>query len=296
MNTVFFTSINDIRQYVKLNAALPWESFAPYLGTATDSFTERYITEEFIDAHSADATFMTLCRKVLAPLAVYHSADEMSISIGDSGITVQNDHEKRSPASDQKIAAAKRSLLQRSNAALSILLDYVLNHLPEDAGSLPLLKKVEGLAVPSLEVFERYVSIDSDHVTFFALVPMLRTIQNRLATMIGGDILSDCLMSSDATKKAIAGKIRAYCVYQCAYLNTSDSTRSERGRSGRTEWSPLIRPLYTDQAETGNWYHQVADETLSELRTMIDALDEGSSSDSDTDASIGMRGKHIYML
>lgn len=296
MNTVFFTSIDGIRAYVKINAALPWESFKPYLDTAIDSFTERYITGDFIDAHSSDESFLTLCRKVLAPLAVYHSADEMSISIGDSGITVQNDHEKRSPASDQKIAAAKRSLLQRSNAALSILLDYILNQFPEEAANLPLLKKVEGLAVPSLEVFERYVSIDSDHVTYFALVPMLRTIQNRLASMIGADILSECLVSTDAAKKAIGGKIRAYCVYQCAYLNTSDSTRSERGRSGRTEWSPLIRPLYTDQAETGNWYHQVADETLAELRSMIDALDDGSSSASDTDAAIGARGRHTYML
>lgn len=292
MNTVFFNSIDELRTYVKMNASLPWESFSPYLMSAVDSFTDRYLPEDFIDAHASDQTFMVLCRKVLAPLAVYEAADEMSISIGDSGITVQNDQGKRSPASDMKIAAAKRSMLQRSNAALSRLLDYVLNTFHDEMADLPLIKKVEGLAVPSLEVFERYVSLDSDYVTYFALVSMLRTIQNQLASRIGEDLLNECLTSDDAAKKAIGGKIRAYCAYQCAYLNTSDTTRRERGRGNQTEWRPVIRPLYSDMNESGNWYKQVADETLAEITSMIDALDGGSH---DAEA-LPLHGKHLFMM
>lgn len=294
MTAQFFTTIESLRVYVKINAALPWESFQPYLTSAIDSFTSRYLTEDFIDDHKDDDTFMTLCRKVLAPLAVYEAADEMSISIGDGGITVQNKQGERSPASDQKIAAAKRSMLQRSNAALSRLLEYVLETLDAGSSDLPLLKKVEGLAVPSLEVFERYVSLDSDYVTYFALVPQLRTIQTRLATQIGEALLEECLSTEDEAKKAIGGKIRAYCAYQCAYLNTSDMTRRERGRGNQAEWRPMIRPLYSDLTETGNWYKQVADETLTEILSMIDALDGGGQADAD--AALTKHGKHVFML
>jgi hypothetical protein len=294
MTTQFFESIESMRVYVKMNASLPWETFKPYLDSAVDSFTDRYLPGDFIDAHTSDATFLTLCRKVLAPLAVYEAADEMSISIGDSGITVQNDQGKRSPASDAKIAAAKRNLLQRSNAALSRLLEYVLTTFHDGLENLPLIKKVEGLAVPSLEVFERYVSLDSDYVAYFSLVTMLRTIQNRLGTMIGEDLLADCLTSEDEAKKAIGGKIRAYCAYQCAYLNTSDMTRRERGRGNQTEWRPLIRPLYSDLTETGNWYKQVADETLTEIQSMIDALD--GKTDNEAGGAHPIHGRHTFMM
>lgn len=295
MTTVFFESIEALRAFVKLNASMPWETFKPYLDSAVDLFCDRYVTGDFIDAHASDSTFKLMCQKVLAPLAVYEAADEMSIAIGDSGITVQNDQGKRSPASDQKIAAAKRAMLQRSHGALSRLLAYILETYAQDAASLPLLRKVEGLAVPSLEVFERYVSLDSDHVSYFLLVPVLRTIQNRLAADIGEELMTRLLSSDDEAEKAIAGKIRAYCTYQCAYLNTSDMTRKERGRSygSKVEWSAVVRPLYSDLIESGNWYKQVADETLTEIRSMIAALPGG---DDDDAAPFDGHGRHVFMM
>lgn len=291
---VFFTSIADVRVFVKINASLPWDSFSPYVVSADDMFLRRYFSARLIEEHSDDVTFMLLCRKVLAPVSVALSADEMSISIGDSGITVQNDKEKRSPASDEKIYAAKRSLFERGHASLSMLIKYVLDN-RWDISDCPRLVAITGLAVPSLDDFEKYVGIGSDYVTFFELVPLLRTIQERLAARIGEEFMTSAFQADEGLLVKVAGKCRAWICYQCAYLQTSQTTREQRGRPRRSEWDAVLRPVFSDLTATGSWYGEIAEDTLAEivrLKSEIEA--EVGSVGGDIDTGYNGNGRKFF--
>ena len=154
-----FNNIEDLRMVVKVGASMPWSSIEPYINDAVDIYLPRHLGREVVDKITADdAELVRLLRRAVGPLAFYLGADEMGVNIGDSGITVQNDHGHRSPASDAKIAAAKRSMLSRGYAALSDVIDYLITKGNVPEGS-PLHRRKLCL-VDSLSVFEEVVSIN----------------------------------------------------------------------------------------------------------------------------------------
>lgn len=278
MTTPFFTSTSQLRAFVKLNASLPWDSLQPYVDTAERLYLRKYLSDSKLDLLEPNEEFMTLARRALAPLAVYLAADEMSVSIGDSGITVQNEKDRRSPASDRKIAAAKRSLLGRGTAALSDLLQFVLSLEGLDLSDCPRLSVLGSLLVRRLDDFETYVSLDGSHVSFLDLVPLMRSIQGRLQQLMGRDLTARLIAPTGADEspsqrlllEELRERSRAYIVYETASLHTSLQTRQQRKGSHYTEWQPVMRPLFEDIADSGSWYRQMSAESLAAITRLTD--------------------------
>ena len=174
-----FNNIEDLRKVVKMSASMPWSSIEPYINDAASIYLPRHLGREVVDKIMyGDVELIQLLRRAVGPLAVYLGADEMSINIGDSGITVQNEHGHRSPASDAKIAAAKRSMLSRGYAALSEVIAHLIANGKVPEGS-PLHRRKLCL-VDSLSVFEEVVSINGCYVSYFELLPLMLHVQDKL--------------------------------------------------------------------------------------------------------------------
>lgn len=265
-----FSNIDELRKVVKLNASMPWESIAPYVNDATDIYLSRYLGRSFAESLTDDsAELVAVLRRAVGPLALYLAADEMSISIGDSGITVQNDHEKRSPASDAKIAAAKKNLLSRGYAMLSRAIDYLLagNTVPEDS---PLQRRKLCL-VDSLATFEQVVSLNGCYVSYFELLPLMLHVQDKLCIRFAP--ITSLLGKADLTPEERDLRRMAVChiVFKVAYLHTSNTTRQQRASAGAVEWAPILRPLFVDTTDHGNYYHQEAEDYLTSIESYIDS-------------------------
>ena len=110
---LLITDIEQLRETVKMNAVVPFESVRPFIQDATDIYIEPNIGEATLAKAEADETLKEKICRALGPLAVSLATDELGIQYGDAGITVQNKQGERSPASDAKIAAAKANLYYR---------------------------------------------------------------------------------------------------------------------------------------------------------------------------------------
>lgn len=300
MTTPFFTSTAQLRAFVKLNASLPWDSLSPYVDAGVRLYLLKYLSQAKLDLLEPNEEFMTLARRALAPLAVYLAADEMSVSIGDSGITVQNEKDRRSPASDRKIAAAKRSLLRRGCAALSDLLQFVLSLDGLDLHDCPRLAVLSSLLVRRIEDFETFVSIDGSYVTFLDLVPLMRSVQDRLAAETDPALIGSLLStsSSEGTLRAVLkDRCVSYIVYQTASLHTSLMTRQQRKGSHYTEWEPLMRPLFEDVADSGSWYRDMASRALADITRIIgENAAELGMEQRDISVNFNGRGRRIFSM
>lgn len=291
----FFTSITQVRSFVKLNANLPFESFKPYIDSACDMYLCRFLSKSFIDSHMANEQFEHLVLRALAPLAVYLSTDEMSISIGDGGITVQNDKEKRSPASDRKIAAAKRNLLNRGCMALSDLIRYVLELQPSEYQDCAGLKALSGLLVSRIEQFEEYVSLDGNYVSFLDLTPLLRSVQLQLSRIVGETLVSSALTGTGEPFVTLAARLRRYIVFRVAELHTGKTTREQRAGSPDTEWQAVIRPLFND-AVSDSWYGEMAAAELAGITEFINKNGEALGLQTSSAEPYDYRHSRIFPL
>lgn len=263
-----FYDIEDLKEVVKVNASMPWDSVEPYITDATDIYLRRYLGAELAESLTTDDAFLVqLLRRAIGPLAMCLAADEMSVSIGDGGITVQNDHGKRSPASDAKIVAAKKNMLSRGYAALSRVIAYLLSKGSVPEGS-PLMRQSLCL-VNSLESFEQVVSIDGCYVSYYELLPLMMHVQSKLcaqfppvAALVGATELS-------SEQKSLHHMAVCHIVFHVAYLHTSNTTRQQRASEGRVEWRPVLRPLFVDTTDHGNYYKQEADSYLTDMERYI---------------------------
>lgn len=265
-----FADAEALRSVIKINASIPWSSMLPYIDSAWHMYLLSYFSASFLaGVPDTDTVFWGHVRRAIGPLAVRLSADEMSISIGDSGITVQNENGKRSPASDAKIAAAKQNMQLRGLAALSDAIRYVLAS-QIDYSSCPRLNELKKLLIHDIDAFELCVGLDGNYIAFFELVPIMRGVQSKLRTEIGPALFDRFFDPDTELLATLASGCRDYIAYRCAELHTTMTTRQQRGRPGAVEWKPVLRPLYDDVEDSGNWYAQMAAEALAAVLAAIE--------------------------
>lgn len=284
-SNTLFTDAEALRSVIKINASIPWSSMLPYIDSAWNMYLVRYFSPSFLaSVPDTDTVFWGHVRRALGPLAVSLSADEMSVSIGDSGITVQNDQGKRSPASDAKIAAAKLNMQQRGYAALSDAIRYVLCS-ELDYSSCPRLQQQKTLLISDIDTFELTVSLEGSYIAYFEMVPFMRSIQRTLREEIGPALFDSLFTAADELHLTLASACREYIAFRCAEIHTSQMTRSQRSRPGTVEWRPVVRPLYEDVEATGNWYHTMAADALASIHSVIESnaealgIERGSGAD-----------------
>lgn len=306
MTEPFFTSTAQLRSHVRLSAQIPWESFECYVDDAVETYIKRYLSEEVIDLLEPNAEFMRLARRAIAPLAVALSMDEMAVLVGDSGITVQHEKDKRSVASDKKIEKARSGLQERGLAALSDLLEFVLSLEGLDLSSCRRLEESRGLLVPSLDAFERYASLGHSHVAYLETVPLLRNLQQQLEDELTTAVFS-MLMTPPADTDSPQGRVleslkdkcRKWTVLSAASLLAGHTTREERMAPmySVTEWKALVRPIFQDREDSGNWYARMAESTLLSIRNI---MDENASllglAPKETSVEYRGKGKRIFSI
>lgn len=285
-SSTLFTDAEALRSVIKINASIPWTSMLPYIDSAWNMHLLRYFSSTCLASiPDTDAVFWGFIRRAIGPLAVSLSTDEMSVSIGDSGITVQNDQGKRSPASDAKIAAAKQNMQLRGFAALSDAIRYVLASDTIDHATCPRLMELKKLLIHDIDTFELSVGLDGNYISFFELVPIMRGVQSKLQTIVGKTLFDRLFNPDTELLLTLASGCRDYIAYRCAELYTTTSSRQQRGRPGVVEWKPVLRPLYDDVEDTGNWYATMASEALAAIEALIEenaeelGVEHGSSAD-----------------
>ena len=255
---MLITDIDQLRETVKMNAAIPFESIVPFIADATDIYLEPNVGAAILEKAGEDDTLKEKLCRALGPLTLSLATDELGIQYGDAGITVQNKQGERSPASDTKIAAAKSNLYFRGMQALDRLLAWLSAHpddYPEYAQHAEGITPV-GCLIRSTRQYqdEGLVNIDYSTLSFRAMLPVLLQIQVRNVSQLLGEALYQRLLKGGDGLEPLRLLCVRYMAAKCAELHTSQTGREQRLNGNQPEFAPLIRPLYTDQTDTGNYY------------------------------------------
>lgn len=253
---LLITDIEQLRETVKMNAVVPFESVRPFIQDATDIYIEPNIGEATLAKADTDDTLKEKICRALGPLAVSLATDELGIQYGDAGITVQNKQGERSPASDAKIAAAKANLYYRGMQALDRLLAYLAEH-PEqypEYGEHQEQVTPGGCLIRSARQYqdEGLVGIDYSTLSYRAMLPVLLQLQVRnVAEMLGEKLYVRVTGGELDDLRLLCVR---YMAAKCAELHTSQTGREQRLNGNQPEFAPIIRPIYEDQTQNGNYY------------------------------------------
>lgn len=260
--------IETLKKVVKINAAIPWESIEPFVNDARDIYIEPQVGNILIELaeEGTDKTLSDKMQRVLGPLCLALATDELGVQYGDSGITVDNMQGKRSPANEAKIAAAKANLFFRGMQALDRLLDYLSRNTakyPDYTDHLAVISSVPCFIHTAQEYQDiGLVNIDYSTLTYRTMLPTIRQLQIcHLQDLLTTEIYEKLILGTDLSAKEILLKKMCiqYLANKSAELYTSQSSRSQRSDNGtRPEYQPVIRPLYNDMDDTGNFFGKQA--------------------------------------
>ena len=278
--SAIFESIADLKKVVKINASMPFEAIEPYINDAADIYLVPYITSAVLEAAAAagvNSHLKMLVRRALGPLSLALATDELGIMFGDSGITVQNEHGKRSPANDSKIQAAKENLMLRGMQALDRLVDWLREHKSEYPTFIELFDAAAAKCFIRNAVEyqdEGGVYIDHSYVSFRQLLPTIVQLQlSDIRPLLTEAVYSKLLsrLELNAKQSVLRNTIVLYLANRSAGLCTSQNSRRQRqGSRVAPEFQPLIRPVYSDQDDSMNWYMRQADFYMGQIRGLIE--------------------------
>lgn len=266
-------TVEQLKETVKVNASLNFNMITPYLADAEDKYLLYYLGEKLLERLKTDmdggeidnVKLLTVVRRALGPFALALATYELSIMIGDAGHTVSR-NDKYAAASDNKVALSAESMLARGWDNLERVLKYMEEHerlYPEWRESGYYLEK-GGCYLNSAREFQELGKVDIGYsrLTFEAFRPLLGQLEIKLRRKLT-PALDDRLREKLGDKEPgvvrdLIAAVRVWEACQVAVLHTSKAVRVERGKSGVPEFKPVIRPLYKDLTDTGNFYEEQA--------------------------------------
>lgn len=263
-------NIEQLKLTVKVNKSSPFEVWEIFLNNAQNIILTKYLGVdlinrlESIDENSTDEgdkkylKVLPLARQVLGPLAIALSTDETSINTGDSGHTVTRS-ETLAPASDSKIEKANASLENRAWNNLEVLLEY----LEENISDFPELRNSHYFRFCrtkyflSAAVFQEsgLVDISYSRLCFEKLRQLIIGIEKTEVRELVTESVDDVIFS-DEKYESLIERIRAFIGARVAELHTSQTTRIQRSKYNSLEFKAVVRPLYCDREDTGNYYSE----------------------------------------
>lgn len=266
MNSII-PDIDTLKRVVKINASIPPEAISPYIDDALDIYLEPQVGHELIlkALTNTDKELSGKILRCLGPLALMLATHELGIQFGDSGITVDNVQGKRSPANEAKITAAKENLYFRGMQAL----DRLLSFLEQNTETYPEygkhLAQISGSFCCFIRNTQEYqdiglVNIEYSTISYRTMLPTIRQIQERnVQELIGEELykrMLDARMknSNDIKQKILIEHIIRYLANKTAELYTSQTSHDQRSSNDIPEFKPIIRPIYQDLSETGNYF------------------------------------------
>ncbi len=271
--------IEGLQRVVKINASIEFSVVEPYLNDALDIYITPHTGQTLTDLADGgtDSELATRYSRALGPLAMALATDELGIQYGDGGITVTNT-DSRSPANDTKIQAARQNLFFRGMQQLDLLLRW----LEDNAETYPQYaahrqQTADGCMAADARAVEQdgLVDISLSVLTYRLMVPMMRQLQESVLRPLLGDTLLASLIAAEGLT-TLQTQLRLLCVRylcnRCAELLTSQQSRQERQGTGHEpEYRPVLRPLYNDITDTGNWFGHQAAYWLQLLRETLEA-------------------------
>jgi len=289
-------SIDELRKYVKINTSKNFDTYRMFVADAQDRYIVPYFGSELVSSLVNDDDDLLreyLCR-ALGPFSLALATDEFSISFGETGHTVLRT-DKEAPASDAKIERAEESLYERAWANLDKALDYMQKHPNEYPAGDNIQRNFKTSLFSSAVEFQDkgLVNIDYSTLTFFHL----RTLILRIEQTETCRLLPKSVREKYKTVKFpddILSALQAYTGSRVAMLHTSQTTRSQRSIPGdRAEYKPVIRPLYDDREDTGNYY---ADQVEYWRLALLEALVENGEVEPDGQAlEYNSKDKKIFV-
>lgn len=281
MNTII-PDIDTLKKVVKLNASIPPEAISPYIDDAIDIYIEPQVGHPLI-TKALEATDPVLNDKILrclGPLTLMLATPELGIQFGDSGITVSNEQGKRSPANEAKIAAARENLCFRGMQALDRLLTYLERNAETYPEYAKHLEQTTGSARCFIRNAQEYqdnglVNIEYSTISYRTMLPTLRQLQERnIQEMLGEELYKRVLDAHltnlvEIKQKVLTEHIVRYLANKTAELYTSQTSRDQRSVSDTPEFKPIIRPIYQDLTETGNYFANQASYYAGKIRNYI---------------------------
>lgn len=277
-----FKSSEELKSVVKINSSLPFDSLKPFISDALDTYIEPHIGNVVIDIATShenpDDNLLEKIRRALGPLSLFLAIDEMSVLIGDGGITVANTPGTRSPANDSKIAAAKINLFNRGMQALDRLIDYLernISKYPDYRDHRALSGNTQCIIKSQYEYQDKgFVNIEYSAMSYRTILPTILQLQERyIQQWVGEKYYISMLQSSPST--AIQQILLDYCIRylanKSAELHTSVASRQERSvtKGNQVEYMPLIRPIYSDPQQSCNFFAEQADHYASKINSFI---------------------------
>ena len=285
-------NIDQLRLTVKVNASADFAVFAPYLRMARDVYLVRYLGEPLVsllEERVVPERALPLLEKVrmcLGPMALWAGGAELSVRLGDGGFAV----EKRDgagggpayvPASDAKLARVGESLERRAFHYLDLVLEWLEAHaddFPEWRDSRYYTLR-GGCFIRSAAQFQEVglVDIGYSRLTFEHLRGVMVMVEARFVEpLLGHPLYASLLGKLDegarlgAAEEEVVRLVRRLVAAKVAELHTSERSKAGREVSGVPEYRPVVRPVYADAGDTGNWYAAHAEWCLAELRRVLD--------------------------
>lgn len=282
--SLIIKDIAELRKTVKVSANVQFDVVEPFIRSARDLFLLRYLGRELIEVLESGTVpdrameLRNLVQMSLGPLAMWVGASELSVRIGDSGMTVENNKDKFVAASETKITNVTESLERRGFQYL----DFVLEYLEKNKDQFPEWTESSyytirsGNYIRSAIQFQELGKVDISYsrLTFESLRPLMSNIEEHYITDFIGEELDDTLRlvldagQSDPQKRLIAN-IRKFIACKTAELYTSQASKQNRTASDLKEYKPLIRPAYGDISNTGNFYAEQATYYLGKVQQTL---------------------------
>jgi len=280
------STIDQLCKTVKINKSIPFDVVEPFLTTARDIYLVRYLGVEMVEILESEETperavkLLKLVQNALGPLAIWLGTAELSVRFSDSGFTVSKSDAATGfvPASDTKIGKVEESLERRGFQYL----DAVLEYLETNSDLFPEWKESRyytlrgGNYILTATQFQDIglVDIDYSRLTFESLRPVMGMIEQRFISELLGLELDTLLreklsvLPTPAEIQLIAS-VRRFVACKTAQLVTSEASKANRSGSDVKEYKPMIRPLYSDPTDNGNFFAEQSGYYFSKIQQCL---------------------------
>jgi hypothetical protein len=280
------STIEELKSTVKVNAVTQFSVVAPYIQQARDIILVRYLGLELVEILEGDTVpdrakeLLKLTQCALGPLSIWVGNAELSVRLSDNGFTVAMKAGEYGAASDTKIAKVEESLERRGFQYL----DQVLEYLEANAADFPEWTNSHsftlraGNYIKSATQFQEIglVDIDYSRLTFESFRPIMSMIEMRFITELLGETLDSTLRSKlnivqSVAEKELIGSIRRFVACKTAEIHTSQASKSNRlgSRLQSSEYKPVIRPLYSDIQNEGNYFAEQGDYFYTKIKQTL---------------------------
>lgn len=289
---LIISDITGLKKTVKVNASIPFDAVEPFLNSARDIYLERYLGFELVEVLESDPVperannLIKLVRKSLGPLAIWLGSAELSVKFSDAGFLVGAEYGKSVAASETKIANVSDSLERRGFQYL----DKVLEYLEQNATDFPEWTESRyyslrgGNYILSATQFQEIglVDIDYSRLTFETIRPLMSMIEKRFVTEtleadLDATLRGKLNSAQSASETELITAIRQFVACKTAELHTSKAGKAQREALGANEYKPLIRPIYSDLTNEGNFFTEQAVFYLNKVQQILNkyAVDFG---------------------